>query len=79
MQITPAPPVTVDHLAQRVGYLTVQLEAANTEIQRLYGLLQQYTNDLKAEVTKIETEAEVEEKAVADKIKAVVARVKAKL
>jgi hypothetical protein len=79
MQITPAAPVTVDHLAAKVGYLTVQQEAAQAEIQRLYGLLKQYTEELKGEVAKIEAEASAEGKTISDEVKAVVDRIKSKL
>lgn len=78
---TPAPaqPVTVDTLYQEIGVLSVSNKFLSNEVGRLNAWITNFSKDVQAEIAKIETEAEVEEKSVSDKIKAVVARVRAKL
>lgn len=76
---TPAQPLTVENLYQKIGVLSVNNEFLSAEVGRLHAWIAMFHQDLHAEITKIETEVEVEEKTVADKVKAAIARVKAKL
>lgn len=76
---TPAVPITVDNLLHKIGSLSVNNEFLSGELQRLTNFYERLHIDVHAEIAKIEAEADAEEKAVSDKIKAVVARVRAKL
>jgi hypothetical protein len=75
----PAEALTVQNLYHKIGVLSVNNEFLANEVERLNAWIRTHVLALEAEVTKLETEADVEEKTVADKIKAVISRVRAKL
>jgi hypothetical protein len=71
--------LTADNLYHKIGVLSINNEFLANEVERLNSWISTHVKEFEAEVAKLETEAESEEQVVADKIKAVIARVKAKL